>query len=197
MLEAYHGAYPALTRLDTIGSSIHGHPLVVMEITNRATGPAEEKPALYLDGSIHAQELTASEVVLYVMDHLLRGVRHRPAGHRAARHPGLLPASQGEPGGIRPGAPPGPVDAEHASPRGREWRRDPRLRPAHGPGRRRPHPPDAHPRPRGRPGGRRRRSPHPAPRREGDTGPFYRVSARGSTETATAGSLPTGSAEAT
>ena len=73
ILKAYHGAYPALTRLDTIGSSIHGHPLVVMEITNRATGPAEEKPALYLDGSIHAQELTASEVVLYVMDHLLRG----------------------------------------------------------------------------------------------------------------------------
>jgi len=73
ILESYHARYPGLTRLDTIGTSIHGHPLVVMEITNRETGPAAEKPALYLDGGIHAQELTASEVVLYTMDHLLTG----------------------------------------------------------------------------------------------------------------------------
>ncbi|CAN5805103.1 M14 family metallopeptidase [soil metagenome] len=73
ILESYHARFPGLTRLDTIGTSIHGHPLVVMEVTNRQTGPAAEKPALYLDGGIHAQELTASEVVLYTMDHLLTG----------------------------------------------------------------------------------------------------------------------------
>ncbi len=73
VLEAFHAWYPELTRLDTIGTSIHGHPLVIMEVTNRATGAAAEKPALYLDGGIHAQELTASEVVLYTMAHLLEG----------------------------------------------------------------------------------------------------------------------------
>ncbi len=78
VLEAFHARYPELTRLDTIGASTHGHPLVTMEITNRATGPAEEKPALYLDGGIHAQELTASEVVLHVMAHLLEGYGSDP-----------------------------------------------------------------------------------------------------------------------
>jgi hypothetical protein len=73
VLEAFHARYPALTALDTIGESLHGHPLVTMTITNPETGPAAEKPALYLDGGIHAQELTASEVVLYVMAHLLEG----------------------------------------------------------------------------------------------------------------------------
>lgn len=73
ILEAYQARFPDFTRLDTIGRSFGGQPLVVMEITNRATGPAHEKPAIYLDGGIHAQELTASEVVLYVMDHLLAG----------------------------------------------------------------------------------------------------------------------------
>ncbi len=78
ILEAFHARYPELTRLDTIGTSLHGHPLVTMEVTNRATGAAAEKPALYVDGGIHAQELTASEVVLYLMVHLLEGYGEDP-----------------------------------------------------------------------------------------------------------------------
>lgn len=78
IMEAFHELYPGLTRLMSIGEAFDGQPLMVIEITNHATGPASEKPALYLDGGIHAQELTASEVALYVMAVLLNGYGEDP-----------------------------------------------------------------------------------------------------------------------
>jgi murein tripeptide amidase MpaA len=64
--------YPQLIRVRTIGESYLGAPLTLAEVTNRATGEPETKPALYLDGGIHAQELTASSVALYVLAHLVQ-----------------------------------------------------------------------------------------------------------------------------
>jgi len=66
-----HALYPQLTRLYSIGESYLGQPLMVMEITNRATGAAKDKSALYVDGGIHAGELTGSAVALYLAGHLL------------------------------------------------------------------------------------------------------------------------------
>lgn len=63
--------YPDLVELETIGESIHGQELLVARITNSATGPDHEKPAVYVDGGIHARELTGSEVALYWMVWLL------------------------------------------------------------------------------------------------------------------------------
>lgn len=71
VLKELHHRFPELTELYSIGESLHGRPLWVMEVTAEATGPASEKPALYLDGGIHAGELTASQVALYVLGHLL------------------------------------------------------------------------------------------------------------------------------
>jgi hypothetical protein len=78
IMRAFEALYPDLARAFSIGESIWGQDLMVMEITNTATGPAEEKPALYLDGGIHAQELTSSEVALYVMAYLLNGYGNDP-----------------------------------------------------------------------------------------------------------------------
>jgi hypothetical protein len=64
--------HPDLVRVRTIGHSYLGAPLTLAEVTNRATGAPHEKPALYLDGGIHAQELTASAVALYVLAHLVQ-----------------------------------------------------------------------------------------------------------------------------
>jgi hypothetical protein len=44
-----------------------------MEVTAESTGPAREKPALYLDGGIHSGELTGSQVALYALGRLLTG----------------------------------------------------------------------------------------------------------------------------
>lgn len=71
ILEAYARRYPHLTKLYSIGRSWRGADLMLIEVTNQATGPAEEKPAQYLDGGIHAGELTGSAVALYVLGHLL------------------------------------------------------------------------------------------------------------------------------
>ncbi len=73
MMAEFHALYPELTELYSIGESWYGQPLMVVEITNEATGPASEKPALYVDGGIHAGELTGSAVATYFMGLLLNG----------------------------------------------------------------------------------------------------------------------------
>jgi hypothetical protein len=71
ILREFHDRYPELTELYSIGESLQGGELWVMEVTAEVTGPASEKPALYLDGGIHSGEFTGSQVALYVMGKLL------------------------------------------------------------------------------------------------------------------------------
>ena len=73
ILEEYQELYPELAEVSRIGTSLRGRPLTVIAITNEATGPAAEKPALYVDGGIHARELTASAVATHLVAHLLTG----------------------------------------------------------------------------------------------------------------------------
>lgn len=73
ILSEFHSLYPELTELYSIGESFHGQPLMVVEITNEATGAASTKPALYVDGGIHAAELTGSAVATHLVGHLLNG----------------------------------------------------------------------------------------------------------------------------
>ena len=73
ILAHYARRHPRLTKLYSIGRSWRGADLMMMEVTNTATGPAAEKPALYLDGGLHAGELTGSAVALYVLGQLLDG----------------------------------------------------------------------------------------------------------------------------
>jgi hypothetical protein len=58
-------AYPELLTLESIGTSEQGRPLWLVTLNNPATGPAREKPAMWIDGSIHPNEIQATEVVLY------------------------------------------------------------------------------------------------------------------------------------
>jgi hypothetical protein len=71
LLEGWARLYPRLTELYSIGATLRGTPLMVLEITNEATGPASEKPAYYYDGNIHAGELTGAEVALHFAWYLL------------------------------------------------------------------------------------------------------------------------------
>jgi hypothetical protein len=73
-----HALFPKLTELHAIGESFRGRRLWVVEVTNRATGSASEKPALYLDGGIHSGELTGSQVALYALGRLLTGYGSDP-----------------------------------------------------------------------------------------------------------------------
>lgn len=71
ILQEYSELYPALVEVHEIGRSYLGAPLRLVTVTNRATGPAHEKPALYVDGGIHAAELTGSAVATHLLTHLL------------------------------------------------------------------------------------------------------------------------------
>jgi murein tripeptide amidase MpaA len=65
--------YPDLAELYSIGNSTAGRELWLMEITNKETGPAEEKPAVYADGNTHSAEVTGREVCLWLIKHSLEG----------------------------------------------------------------------------------------------------------------------------
>ena len=65
LLAAYAQEYPDLVTLESIGKSFEGRDIWLVSVTNAATGPAAEKPALWLDGNIHASEVSASSLCLY------------------------------------------------------------------------------------------------------------------------------------
>ena len=65
LLQGWAASYPQLTNLYSIGETLDGTPLLVLEITNEQTGAAAEKPGYYYDGNIHAEELAGAEVALH------------------------------------------------------------------------------------------------------------------------------------
>lgn len=70
-LKAIHTTYPSLTKLDAVGKSEEGRTIYAMTVNNPKTGGEMEKPAIYVDGNIHGNEIQASEVCLYMLDYLL------------------------------------------------------------------------------------------------------------------------------
>ena len=73
LLFEYAQAFPTLAAIRSIGKSYEGREIWVATVTNSETGPADDKPAFWCDGNIHAAELTASTAVLYYLHQLLTG----------------------------------------------------------------------------------------------------------------------------
>ena len=73
VLKEYAAAYPHLLTIESIGKSFEGRDVWLVTLTNAATGPAREKPALWVDGNIHATELAASSACLYFIHTLVTG----------------------------------------------------------------------------------------------------------------------------
>lgn len=71
LLFAYAEACPNLVSVRSIGRSHEGRDIWVLVLTNTVTGADVDKPAFWLDGNIHAAELTASTTCLYYLHHLL------------------------------------------------------------------------------------------------------------------------------
>ena len=63
--------YPGYCKVASIGKSYEGREIWLAEITNSRTGPADTKPALWVDGNTHAGEVTGSMAALYLIEHLL------------------------------------------------------------------------------------------------------------------------------
>jgi murein tripeptide amidase MpaA len=76
LLHAWAQARPGLVRLESIGRTPQGRELWFLTMTNSATGPASGKPALLVDGSMHALEWTGGVAALNFTWRLLRDYGH-------------------------------------------------------------------------------------------------------------------------
>lgn len=63
--------YPKLVELFEVGRSFEGRPILQVTLTNRETGAATDKPAAFFEGGRHSGEITGSESVMWLMQHLL------------------------------------------------------------------------------------------------------------------------------
>lgn len=58
-------AWPDRCRLSSIGRSIEGREIWLITVTDFGTGDPDRKPAMWIDGNIHANEIQGSEIALY------------------------------------------------------------------------------------------------------------------------------------
>jgi murein tripeptide amidase MpaA len=79
LLHAYAEEYPHLVRIQSIGKSYEGRDIWLLTITNFATGADNEKPALWVDGNIHASEVSPSTACLYLIHRLVHEYGTHPA----------------------------------------------------------------------------------------------------------------------
>jgi len=63
--------YPEIVDLYQVATSFEGRPILQMTITNKETGKDTDKPAAYFEGGRHSGEITSSESILWLTEHLL------------------------------------------------------------------------------------------------------------------------------
>src|ERR1700750_3472725 len=67
LLQAYAAARPDVVELRSIGKSHEGRDIWLVVLTRQSTGADTAKPAFWIDGNIHAAELTACTAALYYL----------------------------------------------------------------------------------------------------------------------------------
>jgi murein tripeptide amidase MpaA len=72
LLHEYAAQYPGLLKVESIGKSHAGREVWLVTATNFASGPDTEKPALWVDGNLHASEVASSTAALYFIQSLVK-----------------------------------------------------------------------------------------------------------------------------
>ncbi|MCC6660758.1 MAG: peptidase M14 [Phycisphaerales bacterium] len=75
-LKAIAAAYPDLASLQSIGKTGEGRDMWVCTITGPKNGPGTGKPAMWIDGNVHGNEIQAGEAVLYTAWYLTKAYGH-------------------------------------------------------------------------------------------------------------------------
>ncbi len=78
LLFDYAAAAPQLVGVRSIGKSFEGRDIWLVTLTHADTGIDTDKPAFWVDGNIHAAELTASTACLYWLHQLVTGYGRDP-----------------------------------------------------------------------------------------------------------------------
>lgn len=71
LLKQIEAAHPELVTLKSLGKSLQGRDVWLAIANNPETGEDGTKPAMYIDGNIHGNEVQAAEVVLYSLWYLV------------------------------------------------------------------------------------------------------------------------------
>jgi len=71
ILHGLAAEYPHLMRLESIGKSYEGRDVWLATVTRFDTGNDRHKPALWVDGNIHASEVSPSSACLYLIHKLV------------------------------------------------------------------------------------------------------------------------------
>jgi hypothetical protein len=58
-------AHPHLAKIESIGKSVEGRDILTLTITDFSTGKDTDKPAMWIDGNIHSNEIQGGEFSLY------------------------------------------------------------------------------------------------------------------------------------
>ena len=78
-LRALVAAHPELLTRTSLGKSTQGRDLWCITVNDPKTGPDRAKPAMYVDGNIHGNEVQAAEVCLYLLWYLTENRDRAPA----------------------------------------------------------------------------------------------------------------------
>jgi len=73
--------YPQLAEIESIGKSRMGRDQYLLTITAKSTGAPDTKPAMWVDGAIHGNEVNGITCALYVMWYLLTRYDYDPFVH--------------------------------------------------------------------------------------------------------------------
>jgi hypothetical protein len=70
--------WPKLMREHALGSSVEGRPLRLWILGDESSGSLDDKPAMWVDGNIHGNEVQGAEAVVYLAWYLLENSESNP-----------------------------------------------------------------------------------------------------------------------
>ncbi len=71
LLDRFAAHWPRLLSHEVIGHSVENREMRVYTLTNPDAGPASSKPAMWVDGNVHGNEVQGAEAVVYLAWYLL------------------------------------------------------------------------------------------------------------------------------
>ena len=76
LLDRLMEAYPDLVSVEVIGHSVENREMRVYTLNDPSTGEASSKPAMWVDGNVHGNEVQGGEAVVYTAWYLLENYGH-------------------------------------------------------------------------------------------------------------------------
>ena len=67
-LEEWAQSYPDLLRVEHLGNSYEGRPILLAILTRQDNGVDHQKPAVWVDANIHATEITGTTTALRLLE---------------------------------------------------------------------------------------------------------------------------------